>query len=187
MFEEEVKRILDEPVTTTDGGSRYIDESYKRHLVGEICQLFGKPEYDASITQLPDPFEPKADELPLSSTTGFRQIGMTGLKTDEGRLLKDKEMVRAFEEAKLSPFANAYQERCVIARAQLAKDLEWEAKTAFIKDLECQKKLNEKDKYWLRELSAIDRDASDVRDFTRRVCDLIVEREQNLKKREEVK
>jgi len=38
-------------------------------------------------------------------------------------LLTDAEMIAAFAEAHLSPFANAYQERCVIARAQLSKVL----------------------------------------------------------------
>ena len=85
------------------------------------CNRCGGVVESSSAFPQPQCLEPKADELPLSSTTGFRQIGMTGLKPDEGRLLKDKEMVRAFEEAKLSPFANAYQERCVIARAQDAK------------------------------------------------------------------
>ena len=112
MFEEEIRKILDdEPIKmypSIEDARRAIRKRHKE-LAHQICQLVvylgqrelePKPEYDASITQLPDPFEPKADE---------------------GRLLLDEEMVRAFEEAKLSPFANAYQERCVIARAQDAK------------------------------------------------------------------
>jgi len=34
---------------------------------------------------------------------------------------------------------------------------------------------------WLKELEAIERDPYDVKDFTRRVCDLIVEKKQSLK------
>lgn len=39
---EEVKKKLDEPVTCEDGRSHYIDESHKRYLSYEICQLFPK-------------------------------------------------------------------------------------------------------------------------------------------------
>lgn len=37
---EQVKKILDEPVTCEDGKSHYIDENNKRYLSSFICQLF---------------------------------------------------------------------------------------------------------------------------------------------------
>jgi len=63
---------------------------------------------------------------------------------DEGRLLTDEEIVK---ELKNSPHIKEYEGdfwACVaeghkvIAKAQLAKDMEWEVKTASIKEAECQ-------------------------------------------------
>jgi len=65
MFEEEIRKILDdEPIKmypSIEDARRAIRKRHKE-LAHQICQLEPKPEYDASITQLPDPFEPKADE-----------------------------------------------------------------------------------------------------------------------------
>jgi len=58
-----------------------------------------------------------------------------------------------------------------IAEAQLRKAIP-------IIEAEARKAERER---WLRELEAIDQDSYDVKDFTRRVCDLIVEEKQMLK------
>ena len=44
---DKVKKILDEPVVCTDGRSHSIDESCRRYLASQICQLF-KPKPDES-------------------------------------------------------------------------------------------------------------------------------------------
>ena len=146
MFEEEIRKILDdEPIKmypSIEDARRAIRKRHKE-LAHQICQLEPKPEYDASITQLPDPFEPKADE---------------------GKDLEMSKKVWKF-------FLKAHADEC---DTDAVVDLTV-SEIASIKDAECQKKLDEKDKYWISELSAIDRDANDVKDFTRRVCDLIVQ------------
>ena len=40
MKEQEVRKILDDPVTCEDGNGHCIDEKNKSYLVGEICRLF---------------------------------------------------------------------------------------------------------------------------------------------------
>ena len=47
---EEVKKILDEPVTCEDGRSHYIDESNKRYLASQICRLF-EPKLEETLTE----------------------------------------------------------------------------------------------------------------------------------------
>ena len=44
---EEIKKILDEPVITTDGGSHYIDENHKRYLASLIAAL--QPQIDGEL------------------------------------------------------------------------------------------------------------------------------------------
>ena len=97
------------------------------------------PEWDDTSPEIKNRYL----KLALKVAEATRQIIQP--KPDESRLVTEGELVKAREEARLSPFATPYQERCVIARAQLAKDIEWElaqnigweARTTSIKDTEC--------------------------------------------------
>ena len=79
---EEVKKILEQPVSLTTGESRYITEDHQRYLASIICDLFPKPDedrldyYRAGI----EPIEPDEDRL------DYYRAGIEPIEPDEGRL-----------------------------------------------------------------------------------------------------
>ena len=206
MFEEEVKKILDdEPIKmypSIEDARRAIRKRHKE-LAHQICQLEPKPEYDASITQLPDPFELKAGRV----MTETEQRDIVEPKADEGKDLEMSmpqhsldEYILLCEKADAKTASIIREETFKVIENWLVRycgfdpsDSDWQA-LMDIKDpmtahhAKSNYVTHEGEKLIcfeagklagirevVRDLAAIDRDANDVKDFTRRVCDLIVQ------------
>jgi len=131
MFEEEVKKIIKPRLLNPDKADR---------IAQEICQLFEpKPEYDSSITQLPDPFEPKSKPKAtytlncprcggvFESPSAFPQPQLCPEcmepKADKNRLLTKEERDEVYD---TGDYETVGEERIALCQAQLAKDLKFE-------------------------------------------------------------
>lgn len=90
MKEQEIRKILDDPVTCEDGRSHYIDENNKRYLVGEILQIFAPKGEKPPIL---DPEE-------IRSAEANAALANIGLKSKvEVRLIKKQAIAEAQRDA----------------------------------------------------------------------------------------